>query len=128
MLLTAWAAMEAVAGTTPRVSVASDGTQSNGISAYSDLSADGRYVAFLSSANNLVPDDGQWCDDSFVHDRLTGETTRVSVSSTGQEGHGPSVDASISAEGRYVTSTPVADTLGAGDDSNLVSTKPGMMH
>ena len=50
------------------------------------ISADGRYVAFTSDASNLVADDTNGTPDGFVHDRLTGVTTRVSVDSAGVEG------------------------------------------
>ena len=67
----------AEAGTTTRVSVASDGTQGNSFSDNPDISADGRYVVFNSFASNLVSGDtnGYW--DVFVRDRQTGTTTRV---------------------------------------------------
>lgn len=93
-----------------RVSVASDGTQGNGESATPYLSADGRYAAFVSKASNLVPNDTNGRNDVFLHDRQTGETKRISVSSTGAQGTGGSgvggnatyVPISISADGRYV--------------------------
>ena len=52
------------------------------------ISADGRYVAFDSNATNLVPGDTNGYDDVFVHDRQTGQTTRVSVDSAGNQGNG----------------------------------------
>ena len=58
------------AGTTERVSVASDGTQGNSYSYFGQsISADGRYVAFMSSASNLVTGDTNGVYDSFVRDR-----------------------------------------------------------
>ncbi|MEA3402469.1 MAG: FlgD immunoglobulin-like domain containing protein [Armatimonadota bacterium] len=98
--------------TITRVSVASDGTQSNGTSAYSHLSDDGRYVAFHSAAGNLVTGDADVDDDCFVHDRDTGQTVRVSVSSSGQESHKRSIYPKLSGNGRYVTfesDSPVHD-------------------
>jgi len=68
--------------TTTRVSVASDGNQGDAESYWTSISADGRYIAFHSFAS-LVPDDTNNHWDAFVHDRQTGETTRVSVSSGG---------------------------------------------
>jgi Tol biopolymer transport system component len=62
---------------TSRVSIASDGTQGNNHSIASDISADGRYVAFLSAATNFV--DGTTAGAVFVHDRQTGVTERVSA-------------------------------------------------
>ena len=52
--------------TIERVSVAGDGTQGNGSSTIRSISADGRYVAFSSSASNLVPDDTNGKSDIFV--------------------------------------------------------------
>jgi hypothetical protein len=60
--------------------------------------ADGRFVAFDSSANTLVPADNNAEDDVFVHDCETGETTRVSVSSSGEEGKGDSDYPDLDAE------------------------------
>ena len=52
---------------TTRVSVASDGTQSNGNSILSDISADGRYVVYPSEATNLVSNDTNGKKDIFWH-------------------------------------------------------------
>ena len=49
------------------------------------MSGDGRYVAFASNANNLVPGDTNGVGDVFVHDMRTGQTTRVSISSNGDQ-------------------------------------------
>src|SRR5207249_304351 len=64
---------------TTRVSVATGGGQSNGGAFNPSISGDGRFIAFQSEASNLVPNDTNFMDDSFVHDRMTGETTRVSI-------------------------------------------------
>ncbi|MBI4672558.1 MAG: PD40 domain-containing protein [Chloroflexi bacterium] len=85
-----------------RVSVASDGTQANdSLTSSPVISADGRYVAFFSRASNLVSGDTNGHADVFVHDRLTGETTLVSVPPTGGQ-IGDSEYPSISGDGRYV--------------------------
>jgi Tol biopolymer transport system component len=103
-------------GQTTRVSVASDGTQGNDASwACPSISADGRYVAFSSWASNLVPGDTNGVRDIFVHDRVTGQTTRVSVASDGTEGNGHSDLPSISADGRYVAFASEASNLVPGD-------------
>ncbi len=102
-------------GITTRVSVASDGTESNGSSAIPSISADGRYVAFYSTATNLVLNDTNNTYDVFVHDRQTGVTTRVSVSSDGTQGNNWSSWPSISADGRYVAFYSRATNLVAGD-------------
>jgi Tol biopolymer transport system component len=96
---------------TTLVSVDSNNTQGNQQSYFPSISADGRYVAFQSSASNLVTDDTNNTDDIFVHDRLTKETTRVSVNSSGIEGNNFSNYHAISADGQYVAFTSLATNL-----------------
>jgi Tol biopolymer transport system component len=104
-----------------RVSVASDGSQGNDWSSYPALSADGRYVAFHSAASNLVAGDNNATYDVFVHDRQTGQTTRVSVDSAGTEvNNDSSLFPSISADGRYVAFQSYASNLVAGDTNGYV--------
>ena len=100
---------------TTRVSVASDGMQGDGSSSFSPISADGRCVTFMSRASNLVSSDtnGDW--DVFVHDRETGQTTRVSIASNGTQGNGMSRNPSISADGRYVAFGSEASNLVSSD-------------
>ena len=105
----------ASAVTTTRVSVASDGTQGNGDSYGFSVSADGRYVAFESEASNLVPGDTNGCKDVFVHDRVTSQTTRVSIASDGVQGYSDSECPSVSADGRYVVFHSLDNTLVQGD-------------
>ena len=110
-----------VDGTMERVSVASDGTEGDDYSGEFEsrvsISDDGRFVAFDSFAENLVPDDTNFDTDVFVHDRLTGITERVSVSGSGAEGNGWSAFPSLSGDGRYVTFVSAASNLIA-DDAN----------
>src|SRR5207249_3753086 len=89
-------------GTTERVSVDSAGIQGNGPSQSPALSADGRFVAFRSNADNLVAGDTNGGNDVFVHDRVTGTTTRASVNSLGAEGNAGGEGPAISADGRWV--------------------------
>jgi Tol biopolymer transport system component len=102
-------------GQTTRVSVATDGTQGNTASFAGFISGDGRYVAFESSATNLVSSDTNGSRDVFVHDRQTGQTTRVSVASGDAQGNNASTDSSISADGRYVVFASDASNLVPGD-------------
>jgi Tol biopolymer transport system component len=111
-------------GVTERVSVDSAGREGDYDSLDSTISGDGRYVAFSSDASNLVPGDTKtcttWlnprqCRDVFVHDRQTGVTQRVSVDSAGGEANGPSYDAAISGDGRYVAFSSIASNLVEGD-------------
>lgn len=104
-------------GQTNRVSIASDGTQGNQQSAHSTISADGRYIAYDSFASNLVSDDTNSAWDVFVHDRLTGQTNRISIASDGTEGNDSSGSPSISANGLYVTFHSLASNL-VSDDTN----------
>jgi Tol biopolymer transport system component len=106
---------QTLVGVTERVSVASDGAQGNMGSWSTSISADGRYVAFDSVADNLVVGDTNGYNDIFVHDRVTGETTRVSVASDGIQGNYYSINPSISANGRYVAFDSNASTLVLGD-------------
>jgi len=118
LILTSAGSVHAMPGNTTRVSVASDGTQANGGSFTPSISADGRYVAFASIAVNLVSGDTNGVQDIFVHDRQTGQTTRVSVASGGAQANGPSFDPSISADGRYVAFASLATNLVSGDTNN----------
>jgi hypothetical protein len=103
-------------GVTERVSVSSSGVQANGSSQWAVISADGRCVAFSSYASNLVASDTNGCNDVFVHDRSTGITERVSVSSSGSES-GFTIDTwpSLSADGRFVSFSSLASNLVDGD-------------
>jgi Tol biopolymer transport system component len=102
-------------GTTYRVSRDSAGAEGNGVSENAKISADGRYVAFHSSATNLVAGDTNAVRDVFVRDRTTGTTTRASKDSAGAEGDDQSLVPSLSADGRYVTFYAAASNLVAGD-------------
>lgn len=90
-------------GTTIRASVASDGSQSNGQTDLSVISADGRYLAFESDASNLVVGDTNNATDVFIHNLITGQTTRVSVLSDGGQRSRRSYNVDVSDDGRYVT-------------------------
>jgi Tol biopolymer transport system component len=110
---------------TERVSVTSKGKQAgadrtNNGSNSPTISADGRYVAFHSADSNLVPGDTNRTFDIFVHDRRTGRTTRVSISSAGRQANGESLGGpSISADGRYLAFTSLATNLVAGDANGI---------
>ena len=107
------------AGTAPteRVSVATGGAQANGNSVAPAISKDGRYVAFYSTATNLVGADTNRARDVFVHDRQTGATTRVSVANDGSQANGESFAPAISGDGRYVAFSSSASNLVAGDQN-----------
>ncbi len=106
-------------GVTNRVSVASDGTEGDGLSSNASISDGGRYVAFESHATNLVEGDTNGFSDVFVHDTQTGQTIRVSVASDGTEGNSDSGFPSISADGRYVAFESRASNLVEGDANGV---------
>lgn len=126
-----------VTGQTTRVNVDSNGSQSSsyppllnptGPAMSSFISADGRYVGFSSRANDLVTGDTNNQTDMFVHDRTTGETTRVSLGLNGAEANADSGRAlypdyrlskfAISANGRHIAYTSAATNLVDGDTNN----------
>jgi Tol biopolymer transport system component len=116
---------DARTGKTIRVSVTSAGRQgtgkkySNGSNAPA-ISSDGRYVAFHSDMTNLVPRDTNGVFDIFVHDRVTGKTQRVSVSSTGRQSNAESGGGeSFSADGRYVAFSSLGTNLVANDRNDI---------
>lgn len=117
------AASAARAGMLSRASVSSAGAQGTGRSGKPAVSADGRWVGFISTAPDLTPGDGDALIDVFVRDRRTGPTTLVSKSSAGVKGNGDSgyffnngAVPALSATGRYVAFTSSATNLvlGAG--------------
>lgn len=102
-----------------RVSVSPDGANANGRSYFADLSQNGRYLTFVSEADNLVVGDTNGFPDIFVYDRTSGEIKRVSVASDGTESNGVSGfdPPRISGDGRYVVFRSSASNL-VPDDTN----------
>lgn len=100
---------------TERASVASGGAVGNGASELGSISADGRYVAFASFASNLVLTDANGHEDIFVHDRWSGRTEIVTVSTSGQQANDATYAHSISGDGRFVVFASRATNLVAGD-------------
>lgn len=98
-------------GRTTRVSVSSTGLEANDWSSFPSISADGRFLAFVSRARSLVPDDTNGEEDVFVHDLQTGETSRVSVSSAGEQANGGAVVPSISGDGRHIAFISLSTNL-----------------
>lgn len=104
------------AATTSRVSVSSSEAQADNASNDAVISANGRFVAFSSSATDLVPGDTNGARDVFVRDLIGGTTSRVSVSSGGVQPNGDfSILPAISADGRYVAFNSDASNLVSGD-------------
>jgi Tol biopolymer transport system component len=106
--------------TTERISVPTSGAEANGGSVAPAISEDGRYVAFESSATNLIGGDTNGKKDVFLRDVLLGVTSRVSVSTSGGQADRQSVDPAISNDGRYVVFESTATNLVQGD-TNLAA-------
>ncbi|MGH9008360.1 MAG: TolB family protein [Acidimicrobiia bacterium] len=104
-------------GETSRSSVTSGGTQANGDSFSPSISADGRFVAFISEATNLVRGDTNSAADVFVHDRKTRRTTRESLAFDGRQINGGAYSPSISRDGRVVAFATVAGNAAPADDN-----------
>ncbi len=105
--------------TTTRVSVNADGTDADGSSGRPAISGDGRYVAFESTATDLVEGDTSGTGGVFVRDLLTGRTTKISLHSNGGESNGPSGRSSINRDGRYVSFVSAASNLVEGDGNGF---------
>ncbi len=103
-----WQADRGLNQTLELVSRGADGGLANGGSLNASVSGDGRWVAFSSTASNLVPDDNNDASDIFVRDRLTAETLRVSIASDGDEGDRGSFQPTISDNGRFIAFTSEA--------------------
>ncbi|HYE07988.1 MAG TPA: hypothetical protein VEL07_20890 [Planctomycetota bacterium] len=111
-------ARDLVAGTTVRVDVSTAGVPaaSPAYDLYPPaISADGRFVAFASSATNLVPDDTDARIDVFVRDLRDRVTTRISVAAAGAAADDHSLEPSLSLDGRYVAFRSYATNLIATD-------------
>lgn len=124
---------DGVTGTITLVSRATDGTQGNNASYFAVPSDDGRYVAFSSTATNLVAGDANGgIADLFLKDLATGTTTLVDVSGAGVQadrGVGSITNFSMSPNGRYVVfpsgSALTADDVSGSADIFLRDTKSG---
>lgn len=107
-------------GVTSRVSVDSSGMEANSGSYRPAISQDGNYIAFYSYASNLVEGDTNNTYDVFVYDRISGETSRVSLASDGTEGNDSSRFPEISAGGRFVVFESFATNLVEGDNNATI--------
>ncbi|MBZ0253468.1 MAG: calcium-binding protein, partial [Candidatus Methylomirabilis sp.] len=107
-----------LAQTITRVSVSSTGEQAVGGDSHSpSISQDGRYVAFVSEAANLVSGDGNARADVFIHDLVTGATTRGSRTEAGaginQDAEGPA----LSSGGQILAFSSEASNVVASDSN-----------
>jgi Tol biopolymer transport system component len=109
----------AAAQPTTRISVDADGKEADKASSYPVISVDGRYVAFVSEATNLVTGGNGGKRQVYVHDRVAGMVTMVSKKADGTIGDGHSDAPGISTDGRYVVFSTAATNLVAGDTNGV---------
>jgi Tol biopolymer transport system component/cell wall-associated NlpC family hydrolase len=94
-----------------RPGIAPEGASPNGWSYGTAISSDGRYLAFTSTADNLISNDNNLAADVFSFDHRSSTTTLVSISTRGNQGNAWSYQPDISADGRYVVFTSLANNL-----------------
>ena len=104
--------------TTVLISKSSSGLLGNMDSSQASVSEDGHYVAFQSSATNLVASDTNGSADIFRHDTQTGVTIRLSVHSNGSQANGASAAPAISFDGRIIAFESSASNLVSGDTNS----------
>ena len=107
-------------GSTVRISVNSQGGNAFGGGSLPAISGDGRFVAFTSTSDDIVPGDTNFQSDVFVHDRLTGTTEIVSLSSEEEQGNHTSGGGTFSFDGRFIAFTSSASNLVPGDTNVCV--------
>lgn len=106
-------------GRITRGSVTRDGAQANGASYSPSLSVDGRYLAFISTATNLVSGDTNGKADVFLKHLAGGWIRRISVSNFGEEANGDSNRPRLSVFGGYLTFESTASNLALDDDNGV---------
>jgi subtilisin family serine protease/Tol biopolymer transport system component len=105
-------------GVTTRVSVSSLGAQADYDSDLPNISGDGRYITFLSGADNLVSDTYFAAYHLYLRDRVGSTTERISKTSSGEPGNGNGGLSSLSADGRYIAFESNASNLVGADTNN----------
>jgi TolB protein len=110
---------DVVVGSTERVSISSAGVQGDQISFAPAISPDGRFVAFVSAATNLVPGDTNGVRDVFLRDLATGFTSRVSMSVNGVESDGHCFGTALSTEARTIAFQSIGSTLVPNDTNGV---------
>lgn len=106
-------------GTITLISRGADGRPGDGDSSEPAISGDGRFLVYASSATNLVAGDTNRAKDIFVFDRNTGQTSRVSVSSTGTQANRDAWSPQISLDGRHIVFAAAASNLVSGDGNGV---------
>ena len=81
------------------------------------VSSDGRFVAFATDSGPSTDDNGG--SDIYLRDRRTGTTEAISVAPDGRAGDGPSINPSISGDGRHVAFISWATDLAPDADGTV---------
>lgn len=102
---------DTVTGATTRIDVDSSGAQSNAGSGGARISSSGKCIVYYSTASNLVSGDTNGVQDIFLYTISTGNTTRISLDSSGNEANNSSFSADVDAECRFVTFDSIASNL-----------------
>ncbi|MFK8112396.1 MAG: S8 family serine peptidase, partial [Rubripirellula sp.] len=114
-----------------RISVGINGEESNGNSRTTAVSSDGRFVAFVSAATNLVPNDTNGQDDIFLFDRLNRATQRINLSPNGSQASGSSSLPTVDGTGDVIAFTSFASNLsnedGNGSDVFVYESSTGLV-
>ena len=100
------------------VSADISGHAGNGRSFTPSISANGRYISFISRATNLVANGSNNEESVFLFDAHSNQIEKVSINSNGEEASKNSNGASISSDGRYVVFSSMASDLSSGDDAS----------
>ncbi len=101
---------------TERITTGIGGAKASGSSISPIVSPDGRYVWFSSAASNLTAGDTNGVVDVFVHDRLTGTTSRLDLTgATGQPLDADAYLADVSPDGRWMAFSSSATTIAVND-------------
>lgn len=107
-----------IAGTCEIAEIAFDGTAGDQGSFKPSISADGRYVAFVSIATNLVVNDTNGsASDLFVRDRVRGTTTIASLTSQGAQA--ATAEGMLSADARFVVFDSDSEAVVPGDTNHV---------
>jgi hypothetical protein len=102
------------AQTTTIITLAHDGSPANGMTNFSSISGDGRFVAYITTATNIV-DGGNISGSLFLHDRQTSQTTLISKAH--DDGDADNVIAALkySPDGKYIAFQTIATNIVTGD-------------
>jgi Ca2+-binding RTX toxin-like protein len=112
---------DTLTGVTSRVSTTSVGGEANGASQNVDVTGNGAFIGFQSTANNLVGGDSNGFSDAFVKNLSSGVVTRISVADDESQANGNSLVARLSDDGNRASFVSSASNLVATDTNGAVT-------